>query len=61
MNWHTTAYAHELYASKKLDASELNRPANWDWWKPLTDAVVEGGEDAWVKSAEEATRGRRLS
>jgi hypothetical protein len=60
VNWRTAAHAQEVYASKKLDPAELNRPANWKWWTPLTDAMVEAGDDTWVSSAAEATRGRRL-
>ncbi len=57
VNWRTATYAqHEVYACMKMDAGQLNRPANWDWWKPLTDVVVEAGKETWAESAGEATR-----
>lgn len=42
VNWRTATFAYqEVYSSRQLDSTQLNRPATWDWWKPVTDTLAE--------------------
>lgn len=41
VNWRTAAYAdREVYGSREIAMDQLNRPEDWDWWRPLSDAVL---------------------
>lgn len=40
VNRRMAAYATEaVYSSSKIQPAELNRPKDWDWWQPVTDAL----------------------
>lgn len=37
VNLRTAAHAaHEVYSSVQIDAWDLNRPAGWEWWAPVS-------------------------
>jgi hypothetical protein len=41
VNLRTASYAAEaVYSSRRIDVEILNKPSNWDWWHPVSEALV---------------------
>jgi hypothetical protein len=42
INLRTATFATEaVYSSRHIDLAPLNRPADWTWWRPVTDVTAK--------------------
>lgn len=39
-NLRTATFATRVYSRSRVDAAKLNRPMNWEWWQPLSGALI---------------------
>lgn len=39
-NLRTAVFATRVFADRPIDVGSLNRPDNWDWWLPASNALV---------------------
>jgi hypothetical protein len=39
-NLRTATFARRVYSNAPIDTSQLDRREDWDWWKPLSAALV---------------------
>jgi hypothetical protein len=44
-NLRTATFATRVYSRSPVDARQLNRPKGWEWWKPLSSALVEAAAE----------------